>query len=454
MDASQIRRLKPELERYLARFNDCFARREPAQRMATYVQGQLSDLPRKSVEPIALASGQAPRSLQQFLSLHKWDDELMRDRVQQIVAQEHAHPESVGIFDETGYPKKGQKTPGVQRQWCGASGKRDNSTLTVHLGYAAGDFQCLLDGELYVPQSWAEDRPRCRDAGIPEEMTYRPKWQIALELLDRATANGVRLQWLTFDEAYGMVPAFLFELDDRGQRYVAEVPRHFAGWLRKPELLQKEHHARPNMGRPRKFPRLKAKSPRVSSVANLASYSPAMHRQAWERFHVKDTDKGPVVWEAKAAPFYLKRDELPTWPHLLIVARHVLTGEVKYFVSNAPAGTPLEVLLRVAFTRWHVERCFQDEKGQLGLDHFEVRNYRSLRRHLILSSVSHLFLAKMREHWREKKHRADRLPATYRGVGIDPVALDDGAGPEPLPTARGGENRLRPSKSKGLATLP
>jgi len=424
MDAKQIKQLKPMLNKYLREFDDCFGRIEPTERLKAYVTGQLSDLKRKSIEPMADAAGLPPRNLQQFLSLHKWDEMRMCDTLQQIVASEHQHPYSIGIFDETGHPKKGDKTPGVQRQWCGNTGKKDNCVVTVHLNYTAGDFHCLLDGELFLPESWADDPLRCKAAGIPEQMTHRPKWQIALELWEHAVANGIRFEWVGADEGYGKVPEFLFKLDDRGQRYVVEVPAIFTGWLVKPSLLHKEHHRR--MGRKRRFPRLKAKSSSASSVKQLLLHSPVLRKIPWEKFHIKDTTKGPMVWEAKAVRFYLKRDGLPTRAHWLIVARNVENPkEVKYFVSNAPDGIPLEVLLHVGFSRWHVERCFEDEKSELGLSHFEVRNYKSLRRHLIITAVSHLFLAKVHQKWRGKKTKSDGLPDSHSILGSGSIFMAD-----------------------------
>jgi SRSO17 transposase len=414
MDAKQIKQLKPMLNKYLRQFDDCFGRIEPTERLKAYVTGQLSDLQRKSIEPMADAAGLPPRNLQQFLSLHKWDEMHMLNTLQQIVANRHRHPYSIGIFDETGHPKKGDKTPGVQRQWCGNTGKKDNCVVTVHLNYTAGDFHCLLDGELFLPESWADDPLRCQAAGIPEPMTHRPKWQIALELWEHAVANGIRFEWIGADEGYGKVPEFLFKLDDRGQRYVVEVPVIFTGWLVKPELLRKEHHYH-RMGRKRHFPRIKAQSPSASNVKQLLLHSPVLRKIPWEKFHIKDTTKGPMVWEAKAAKFYLKRDGLPTRAHWLIVARNIENPkEVKYFVSNAPEGTPLEVLLHVGFSRWHVERCFEDEKSELGLSHFEVRNYKSLRRHMIITAVSHLFLAQVHQKWLGEKTRYDGLPDSHR----------------------------------------
>jgi SRSO17 transposase len=218
MDAARIRGLEPLLNRYLARFDDCFGRCDTRCHLPVYVRGQLSDLPRKSVEPIALAADVPPRTLQQFLALLDWDQRRLVDQVQKLVARDHASRHAVGIVDECACPKKGDKTPGVQRQNCGASGKIENCVVTVHLGYAVDDCHCLLDNDLYLPESWANDRTRCRQAGIPDAVVYRPKWRIALDLIERAVANGVGLGWLTFDEGYGGKPEFLRELERRRQR--------------------------------------------------------------------------------------------------------------------------------------------------------------------------------------------------------------------------------------------
>ena len=453
MDARQIQKMRPLLNRFLRQFDECFGRSEPVGHLRTYVTGQLSDLPRKSMEPMADAAGQLPRNLQQFLSLHAWDEERMRDLLEQIVARDHGHPLSVGVLDDTGHPKKGDKTPGVQRQWCGNTGKIDNCVVTVHLGYAAGAFRCLLDGEPFLPEGWANDRSRCRQAHIPDEVTYRPKWEIALALWQRAVANGVRFEWMTADSGYGEIPAFLFRFDDRGQRYVVEVPGSFTGWLTRPAILQKQHHWLP--GPPRRYPRLKAKGLPASAVEDLVRYSPILRKMPWEKFHVKDTFKGPMVWEAKAAAFYLKREGLPTWPHWLVAVRNAENHEErKYFVSNAPAGTPLEVLLHVGFSRWPVERCFEDQKGDLGLSHFEVRTWRSLRRHLIVTAVSYLFLAEVHRQWRGEKPGTDRLPGPHGGLRPGPVALDDRSDPTGVPRASRPDHYPDPTSPGPLPPQP
>jgi SRSO17 transposase len=417
MDVDQIRRLKSELTRYLKQFDDCFARQDTRAHFPVYVGGQLSDLPAKSCEPIALEAGVAPRTLQEFLSQHKWDEIRMRTRLQELVVSDHAGPNSIGIIDETSDVKKGDKTPGVQRQWCGKVGKKENCLVTVHLGYATGDFHCLLDGDLFLPESWAEDRQRCREAGIPDEVGYRPKWQIALDLFDRSQENGVLLEWLAFDEGYGGKPRFLQGLDDRGQTFVGEVPTIFTGWIHPPRVTDRPFH-RPQ-GRGRKTPRIVSGSPQASSVKNLWKHSPALRDQPWTRYRIKDGQKGPIVWEAKHARITIKDEEgLPGIEMHLLVARNVLdTEEVKFFVSNAPKNTKVETLLLVAFSRWRVERCFRDQKQEVGLDQWEGRRWLGLQRHLVLTCVSYLFLARVRDKLRGKKSRLDGMPSPHRSRG-------------------------------------
>jgi SRSO17 transposase len=426
MNAAQIRNLGPELRRFLAHFEDCFPRSDTRAHLPTYVRGLLSDLPRKSVEPIALAQDIPPRSLQQFLSLLSWDQALLRDRTQKLVAAEHASAHSVGIIDDTACAKKGDKTPGVQRQYCNATGKVDNCVVTVHLGYAADSCHCLLDSELYLPRCWDEDRERCRAAGIPDELTCRPKWRIALELFDRARANGVQFAWLTFDEGYGEVPTFLHELHRRQQAFVAEVPANFRGWLRLPRL--------------RRTPRGRLRAAwKASRVDDLARYSPTLRDQEWVAWHVKDGEKGPEVWEVKHARFHPQTAEKdPALPWHLLVARCATQPEVvKYFVSNAPAETPVATLLLVAFSRWHEERCFEDEKTELGFDHYEGRNYTGLIRHQRLVALAHLFCSRLKERLRGEKPGGDSVPGAQCGSSISPVVVVEQAG---SPTAVGADS--------------
>lgn len=418
MTAQQIASLKPTLSRYLRRFGGCFGTFQTRCHLQEYVQGQLSDLPRKSVEPMAHRAQVPPRTLQEFLSLSHWDEQRLRQRVQQIVAREHAEENALGIVDESGHPKKGSKTACVQRQYCGNTGKIDNCVMSVHLSYASHDntFRTMIDSDLFLPeQSWS-DAARRAEAGIPDSVVYRPKYQIALELLQRALGNGVRFGWITADEWYAEKPLFLAGLEGMKQRFVLEIPRNLMGWLHPPRD--------PDEAR--------------SQVQDLCRYARAMMRQPFRRYHIKETEKGPMVWEAKAAPFWLRREGEVLGPYWLMVARDVLNpDEVKYFLSNAAPGVPMESILHVAFSRWPIERCLEDEKTELGLSHFECRKYVAVLRHLLITQVSHLFLARECQRLRGEKSADHHLPGSQRQRRDDRHA-----GPEPTGAAKTHRPRL------------
>ena len=245
---------------------------------------------------------------------------------------------------------------------------------------------------------------------IPDDVVFRTKPQIALGMVDRALAHGVRVRAWTFDEAYGRDTAFLDGLEQRRQVFVGEVPTNFHGWVRKPRVLR-DGPARVR-GRNKRYPRL-ARRPQPSAVQNLLRYSPKFRQHLWQRYRIKDTERGPEVWEVKWAVFWRKRTNgLPGRRHSLIVARNVLTKEVKYFVSNrvpGERGITLRWLLRVAFGRWSVESCFRQAKEELGLDHYEVRGWRCLHRHFYLTQLSQLFCARLRQKFDAATPREDQL---------------------------------------------
>jgi SRSO17 transposase len=412
MDAETIMAIRPALTQYLHEFDACMGRASNRVHMETYVSGQLGDLDRKSVEPIADAAGVPPRTLQEFLSMLKWDDLAVVGQLQRLVVRRHSDPNSVGIIDETSFHKQGQKTACVKRQYCGSRGKVDNCVVSVQLGYAVKDFHTLLDGELFLPQDTWDDPTRRREAGIPDDVIYRPKWVIADELIHRALANGVRFGWLTFDEYYGGNGPFRRSLETMGQNYVAEIPVDLMGWTKPPEVHYRDHSRDKAAGCSGVKRRLKVRNTPAVEVRNVLKHSPVLRKVPWERFRVKDGEKGPMVWEARRIPFWIKDGKgLPSGPYHLLIARPVLQpNEVKFFLSNAPEPTTIETLLLVAFSRWRIERMFEDSKTELGMDHFEVRKYLSIQRHLVLTCVSHLFLAEFCLAHRGEKSGPDRMP--------------------------------------------
>ena len=258
-------------------------------------------------------------------------------------------------------------------------------------------------GKRPVPAGRLGERPAAPKKNyVPDEVKFRTKPQIALGLIDRALGNGVRVAAWTFDELYGRDGKFLDGLQKRRQTFVAEVPVDFHGWVEKPKILRFGPKNSKRRGRSKQYPRLARRRPSCE-VRNLVKYSPVFREQSWQRYRIKDTDKGPEVWEVKWAVFWRKGEGgLPGRRHCLIVAHKVLTGEVKYFVANRVPGekaVTLRWLLRVAFGRWSVECCFREAKDELGMDHYQVRGWRPLHRHFFLTQASHLFCARVRQEY-------------------------------------------------------
>lgn len=374
MDTETLEELRPELDSFVNYFEGCVKTRPSRKHLRSYATGQLGDLQRKSVESIALKSGTAPRTLQQFLSAHRWDEADIVECIQRRVIELHSHPCAVALIDETSFPKKGHKTPGVQRQHCGATGKVDNCVVSVHLGFVAGDFHALLDGEVYVPNSWLEDKERCAEVGIPEDMPYRTKPQIALEQLRAAVDRGASMAWACADELYGRSHEFRLGVADLDICYAVEIPSNTVGWLA----------SRGTQSQPR----------RVDALWKRGGPS-------WETWDVKDTEKGPAVWHVRMERFHPREENVAGDEQWLIITRSALGSEVKYFLSNAAEDADRGVMLRAAFCRWRVERLFRESKNETGLNHFEGRTYRGWQRHLVLTSLSILFLSEQRQRMRE-----------------------------------------------------
>jgi len=220
MDPKELEIVRQHLDQFVDSVADVIKTAPSRAHLKTYVAGQVSALERKSVEPMALAAGTAPRSVQEFLGLHRWREGALRDRLQARVAHDHPDPQAIAIVDETGCPKKGTETVGVARQYCGATGKIDNCVMTVHLGYATPTFQTLVDSDLYLPRAWREAPERRQKVGIPAGLAFREKWRIALDLVDRARGHGIAVRWMTADEDYGRVAGFRDGVAARGLWYV------------------------------------------------------------------------------------------------------------------------------------------------------------------------------------------------------------------------------------------
>jgi SRSO17 transposase len=407
MNYDQLASFEPALAEFLEKVRHCFKRDKTFGYLQKYILGLMADLKRKSIEPIALACGVAVRTLQEFLAFFAWDHE-MADKVlvREVVERGHGK-KSIGVIDASAHSKQGKYTPGVQRQWCGETGKKDNCVIGQHLLYTDNDpknpFSCVVASDLYLPQSWDADRDRCRRAGIPDDITYRPKWKIAVEQLERTMSQGLRFDYVTYDEEYGKTPDFMFELDRLGQKGIGEVPANFRVWVKKPAC--KSHRAEHASHR----------------VDKIVSHSPTFYGQSWRKMVIKETTRGKCLWHIKSSQVYLVEHKdgkaycpIPTdRRYWLIAAWNKQTGEMKYFVSNAPVKEKLSTLLEVAFSRWQVEKWFERAKQECGFGAFEVRTYTSLIRHWLASRLAMYFLADQTHRLRGEKS-ADHAGAGSR----------------------------------------
>lgn len=397
MNYDQLASFEPALADFLEKVRHCFKRDKTFSYLQKYILGLMADLNRKSIEPIALSCGVAVRTLQEFLAFFAWDHDLAdKVLVRQVVERQHGKL-SIGVLDASAHAKQGKHTPGVQRQWCGETGKKDNCVIGQHLLYTDNDvknpFSCVVASDLYLPKSWNEDRERCRCAGIADNITHRPIWKIGIEQIKRTMAQGLRFDYVTYDEEYGKVPEFIFNLDSLGQKAIGEVPCNFRVWVKKPSC---------------KSNRAEHSSHRVDKII---SHSPTFYGQSWQKMIIKDTTRGKCIWHVKSAQVYLVEHKdgkancpIPTdRTYWLIAAHNQQTGEIKYFISNAPAKEKLEILMEIAFSRWHVEKWFEHAKQECGFGAFEVRTYTSLIRHWLASRLAMYFLADQTTRLRGEK---------------------------------------------------
>jgi SRSO17 transposase len=421
MTEEQLDGLGPALDDFLRPYLFCCGYTQTFAHLQTYCKGLLSDLVRKSVEPIALASGCAVRTLQEFLRDHVWQYRDVRQQLQRHVAAYLPAVTAddlgtVGLIDETSALKSGTKTPGVQRQYLGCVGKVANGIVTVHLGVCRGRYKTLFDAELFLSEEWAADDERRQQAGIPKDLVHRPKWQIALEEVDRALHNQVQLDWLTFDEEYGKAPEFVRGLDNRHLRFVGEVPKSLsclaaAGVPSRPAAAVK--------GRP---------------AEEVVRQSPAFQKQPWRPVKLRQQTGGQQVWEVKAAQVWQVQDgHWSQRTYWLIWAKKVTTGEEKYFLSNAPATAKVQTLVRVGFRRWHVEHAIRVSKSEIGFTHYEGRNYTALLRHQTLCLLMLTFVAEHTERLRGEKSGSDHGAGVQCAESVERRVAGGAAGDESPP---------------------
>jgi SRSO17 transposase len=411
MTPKDLREAWPLFEEFSQRFTpllvDDQRTESRAARAKAYLRGLLLDAEStKTAEAIALNVHGDPsqvRMTQVFLGQSAWADEPLREELVRWVDQELGSPAGTLIVDESGIPKCGDKSVGVARQYCGATGKIDNCQVAVYLAYAGAGGHTLLDERLYLPEDeWAQDAVRRHGAGVPEGVVFRTKPELALELI-RHVGPKIRHGWVTFDEGYGKDPEFLSGLEQMGERYIGEVPKTCRGWLRRPKVDEPPGGGR---GRPRSKPRVAPGQPEPQTAEAIAAALPA---GAWKRLPFREGTKGTQVAHFAAIRLVVERDDLPGPELWLVIERSCDQAPyVKYYLSNASPDCPLLELAQAGHNRWPVEDCFLRGKQEVGLDDYEVRGWRGFHHHMTLVMLALWFLVLQTRRLGEKNRgRAD-----------------------------------------------
>ncbi len=405
-----------ELQTFHRQFQPLFQRREQRAWSLLYLCGQLSNLERKTIEPMVLsllgADPNAIRGMQQFIGQGEWDSAPLMLHAQNLVSAWLGEEDGVVIVDGSGFPKQGSHSVGVAHQYCGALGKIANCQEGVFLVYASRRGYAFVDERLYVPEEWfsKESRERWCACGIPEDLTFRTEPELGLEMIaGLVKRGGLPFRWVTCDEKYGKIPAFLDGIAALDKWYLVEVPADTRVWLRRPAI---EPPGRGLLGRPRLYPRVKRTAPPPLELRALMTQLP---RTRWQRRKIQEGSKGPLMVELTCVRVTPVRDQLPGSRCWAIFRRSLGSQpETKYYLCNAPADYPQTELARLTGMRWPIETALEEAKGEVGLDHFETRTWQGWHHHMLHSFLAHLFLMRLRLLF-QKKSSAHYRPSSATG---------------------------------------
>ncbi|WP_430541581.1 IS701 family transposase [Streptomyces malaysiensis] len=370
----------------MARIAGHFGRVEPRASARSYLLGLLSRAERKNCWQLAEQAGLArPGPMQRLLRYARWDADAVRDDIRAYAVEHLGADDGVLIVDETGFVKKGRASAGVQRQYTGTAGHIENSQVGVFLAYATSRGRTLIDRRLYLPEhSWCADAERRHAARIPEEVRFQTKPRLAWEMIAAALDAGVQASWVTGDEVYGQDPQLRAALEARGTGYVMAVAC---------STRVRINHGRTTI--------------RADTVAGR------LPATAWQRHSAGNGAKGPRHYDW--AWIHLGTDS----HHHLLIRRNHITGELAFYLCWSPTEVPLAELVRVAGVRWSVEECFQAAKGQVGLDHYQVRHWTSWHRHITLAMLALAFLTAL-----AADAAPDRTASTHHlAHSRDPITL-------------------------------
>lgn len=376
MPDESIAALIEDLDEFIEPYLPLFGRRENHGHARMYVEGRLQRLERRTLEPIANEHGVHRRRLQYFVGAGLWNDEPVRQQLCEQVAREIGTRDGVLILDGSGFPKKGDKSVGVQRQWCGRLGKEENCQVGEFLGYASSKGHTLVDCRLYLPKSWATDRARRAEAHVPKEVTFKTGWELGYEML-KERSSVLPHKWVVGDDAYGHPLALRKRLNADGERYLLEVPSN----------TQVQINSR------------NGRWQRADSVAD------SLPAKRWTRVRTRDGDKGPI--EVRAVKLRVAtragngKRTVGQRETLLITQRGT---ERWYYLSNAK-GVSVKKMAKAAACRHYVEQSIQLAKGDVGLDEYEVRSWVGWHHHMTLSLLALFFVVRERNRLKKQRQR-------------------------------------------------
>jgi len=422
-----VKGMAEELVKFHQQFQDCFRRIGQDRLGLTYLSGLMSNLPAKSAEPIALEflGEDDVRSLQRFMKTYLWDHETMKLKHQVLLSPLIADPEGMINVDSSEFLKKGKESVGVSRQYCGAIGKVENCQSGVFVGYSSEKGYGLLTARLYLPEIWfsPEYAQRRKENWVPEELTFQTKIEIALELIHEVTrTNLFPARWIGCDTTFGSDAHFLKSLPE-GVYYFADVRSNAQVFLKKPKVRLPVYSGR---GRKPKRPRLSSHQPQPITVAAIAR-SGQCH---WESVILAEGAKGPIIAKVTRLRVYPARNGLPQEDSVWLFIRSTPDGKTKFSFSNAPIDMPLSEMCKASVMRWPIEQCFEEGKGQVGMDHYEHRSWPAWHRHMIYVFLGLHFMLRLRKQFKKNSSPHATTSPKARGSHFSSDFVDFERSPE------------------------
>jgi SRSO17 transposase len=376
-ELSMISQSAQALAEVVVRIGSHFRRAEVRKRVGRYLQGLLASVERKNGWQMAEELGETnAHGVQRLLEEADWDEEAVRDELRTYVIEQLGEAAGILVVDETGFVKKGKKSAGVARQYSGTAGRRENSQIGVFLLYTSSQGAAFIDRALYLPEEWTQDRVRCREAGIPDEVEFATKGELAKLMLARAFAAGVPAEWVVGDTVYGYDELRLW-LEERQKNYVLAVPETHQVWVQ---------------GQPQ-------------AVGLLAALLPD---EAWVVLSAGEGSKGPRLYEWAWLQLPDETGAASERARWVLIRRSLSDrSERAYYRVYAPATTTLAQVVRVTGSRWKIEEGYEQAKGQVGLDQYEVRTWRAWYRYMTLALLAYAALVVMRAQARAQEKKVE-----------------------------------------------